>query len=112
MSDHKNIAPYITAAIVAVIIGLLVWWVVALEKKLHTPVEPLVVTDTIIDWKSDTVYRYDTKIVKLPIHDTTVCIDSIFATDSIFVEVPMYRYIYSPPSTAPPSSTSPYRATK
>ena len=33
MSDHKNIAPYITAAIVAVIIGLLVWWVVALEKK-------------------------------------------------------------------------------
>ena len=94
MSDHKNIAPYITAAIVAVIIGLLVWWVVALEKKLHTPVEPLVVTDTIIDWKSDTVYRYDTKIVKLPIHDTTVCIDSIFATDSIFVEVPMYRYIY------------------
>ena len=94
MSDHKNIAPYITAAIVAVIIGLLVWWVVALERKLHTPVEPVVVTDTIIDWKSDTVYRYDTKIVKLPIHDTTVCVDSVFATDSVLVDVPIYRYIY------------------
>lgn len=94
MSKQKNIAPIITATIAAVIIGLLVWWVVALQKKLHTPPEPVVVTDTIVDWQYDTVYRYDTKVVKLPIHDTALCVDSIWATDSVFVEVPIYKYKY------------------
>lgn len=90
----KKATPYIVGAIVAVIIGLLIWWVVALQRKLHTPIEPVVVTDTIVDWQYDTVYRYDTKVVKLPIHDTTVCVDSIYATDSVYVEVPIFKYKY------------------
>lgn len=93
MSTH-NVVPYIIGAVIAVIIGLLVWWVVALNKKLHATPDPVVVTDTIIDWQYDTVYRYNTKVVKLPIHDTTICIDSIYSTDSVYVEVPMYKYKY------------------
>ena len=52
------------------------------------------VTDTITDWQHDTVYRYDTKVVKLPVHDTTMLTDSLCFTDSVFVEVPVYRYRY------------------
>lgn len=105
MSSRKNIAPYIVAAIAAVVVGLLVWWVVKLEKRLHVEPEPVVVTDTIVDWQYDTVYRYDTRIVKLPIHDTTVCVDSIYATDSVYVEVPIYRYGYDTTLTTEHSST-------
>lgn len=105
MSNRKDIAPYIFAAIVAIIVGLLVWWVVRLEKRLHVEPEPVVVTDTIVDWQYDTVYRYDTKIVKLPIHDTTVCVDSIYATDSVYVEVPIYRYEYDTTLTDTHSTT-------
>lgn len=101
----KKATPYIVGAIMAVVIGLLIWWVVSLQKKLHTPVEPVVVTDTIVDWQHDTVYRYDTRIVKLPIHDTTVCVDSIYATDSVYVEVPIYKYKYDTTLTDTNSTT-------
>lgn len=101
----KKSTPYVICAVVAIIIGLLVWWVVSLERKLHTPPEPVVVTDTIVDWQYDTVYKYDTRIVKLPIHDTTVCVDSVFATDSVYVEVPMYRYKYDTTLTDTHSTT-------
>lgn len=96
---------YVTVSILEIVIGLLVWWVVSLQKKLHTPVEPVVVTDTIVDWQYDTVYRYDTRIVKLPIHDTTVCVDSVFSTDSVFVEVPIYKYKYDTTLTDTHSTT-------
>ena len=52
------------------------------------------VTDTITDWKYDTVFRVDTKVVKLPVHDTTTVTDSLWLTDSVLVEVPMMRYRY------------------
>ena len=52
------------------------------------------VTDTITDWQYDTVFRVDTRVVKLPVHDTTVCIDSLWITDSVWVEVPISRYHY------------------
>lgn len=52
------------------------------------------VTDTITDWQHDTVFRYDTKVVKLPVHDTTTVTDSLWLTDSVLVEVPMMRYRY------------------
>lgn len=90
----KKATPYVVVSILAIAIGLLVWWVVALNKKLHATPDPVVVTDTIVDWQYDTVYRYDTKIVKLPIHDTTICTDSIYNTDSVYVEVPIYKYKY------------------
>ena len=46
------------------------------------------VTDTITDWQYDTVYRVDTRVVRLPVHDTTRM------TDSVLVEVPISRYRY------------------
>lgn len=52
------------------------------------------VTDMITDWQHDTVFRYDTKVVKLPVHDTTTVTDSLWLTDSVLVEVPMMRYCY------------------
>lgn len=52
------------------------------------------VTDTITDWQHDTVFRIDTKVVKLPVHDTTTLTDSLWLTDSVLVEVPMMRYHY------------------
>ena len=52
------------------------------------------VTDTITDWQYDTVFRIDTKVVKLPVHDTTTVTDSLWLTDSVLVEVPMMRYRY------------------
>ena len=52
------------------------------------------ITNTITDWQHDTVYRYDTKVVKLPIHDTTTLTDSVWLTDSVIVEVPIYKYHY------------------
>ena len=52
------------------------------------------VTDTITDWQYDTVFRVDTRVVKLPIHDTTTVTDSLWLTDSVLVEVPISRYRY------------------
>lgn len=52
------------------------------------------VTDTITEWQHDTVFRIDTKVVKLPVHDTTTLIDSLWMTDSVLVEVPIMRYRY------------------
>ena len=52
------------------------------------------VTDTITDWRHDTVFRIDTKVVKLPVHDTTTLTDSLWLTDSVLVEVPIMRYRY------------------
>ena len=101
----KKATPYIIGAVVAIIIGLLVWWVVALQKKLHTPPEPVVVTDTIVHWQHDTVYRIDTRTVKLPIHDTTLRTDTLHLTDSILVDVPIYKYIYDTTLTTPHSTT-------
>ncbi len=96
MSERKKAITAVVSAIAALLIAvaLLAWWAVALQKKLHTPAEPVVVTDTIVNWQYDTIYRTNTRVVKLPVHDTTVCVDSIYATDSVFVDVPIYRYIY------------------
>ena len=63
------------------------------------------VTDTITDWKHDTVFRYDTKVVKLPVHDTTTVTDSLWLTDSVLVEVPMMRYRYDTTLTDTHSTT-------
>ena len=57
------------------------------------------VTDTITDWQHDTVFRVDTKVVKLPVHDTTTL------TDSVFVEVPISRYRYDTTLTDTHSTT-------
>ena len=63
-----------------------------LAPKQETVVDT--VTDMITDWQHDTVFRIDTKVVKLPVHDTTTVTDSLWLTDSVLVEVPMMRYRY------------------
>ena len=63
------------------------------------------VTDTITDWQYDTVYRVDTRVVKLPIHDTTTVTDSLWLTDSVLVEVPISRYRYDTTLTDTHSTT-------
>lgn len=93
-SSAKTIVPYVVAVVLAVVMAFLIGWVVRLEKELHTVPDPVTVTDTIVDWQYDTVFQYTTKIVKLPVHDTTTCIDSLWTVDSVYVEVPMYCYKY------------------
>ena len=105
MSNKWKIALCGLAVAAALAITLLAVWVVRLNRQLHVTPEPVVVTDTIVDWKYDTVYRYDTKIVKLPIHDTTVCVDSVYTTDSVFVEVPIFKYKYDTTLTTEHSTT-------
>ena len=63
------------------------------------------VTDTITDWQYDTVFRVDTRVVKLPIHDTTTVTDSLWLTDSVLVEVPISRYRYDTTLTDTHSTT-------
>lgn len=69
--------------------------------------EPVIdtVTDTITDWQHDTVFRVDTKIVKLPVHDTTTITDSLWLTDSVLVEIPVLRYRYDTTLTDTNSTT-------
>lgn len=63
------------------------------------------VTDTITHWQHDTVFRVDTKVVKLPVHDTTTLTDSLRITDSVLVEVPISRYRYDTTLTDTHSTT-------
>ena len=63
------------------------------------------VKDTITDWQHDTVFRIDTKVVKLPVHDTTTVTDSLWLTDSVLVEVPICRYRYDTTLTDTHSTT-------
>lgn len=63
------------------------------------------VTDTITHWQHDTVFRVDTKVVKLPVHDTTTLTDSLWLTDSVLVEVPISRYLYDTTLTDTHSTT-------
>lgn len=75
--------------VIAVLIGLLT----APPRQKNIYVTDTV-TDTITHWQHDTVYRYDTRVVRLPIYDTTTLTDSLWLTDSVIVEVPIYKYCY------------------
>lgn len=71
-----------------------IWVIVRVGKAHNNKPDPVTIIDTIVEWQHDTVYRYDTKVVKLPIHDTTTITDSLWITDSVLVEVPIYKYYY------------------
>ena len=75
------------------ICSLAAWWFGRMSAPKPETVTDTI-TDTIIDWQHDTVYRYDTKVVKLPVHDTTTLTDSLWIVDSVLVEVPIYKYYY------------------
>lgn len=80
----------IVAIIALLCLLVLAWWLGRRFAPVNT--NTITVTDTITNWQHDTVYRYDTRIVRLPIYDTTTITDSLWRVDSVLVEVPMYRY--------------------
>lgn len=88
MSQKWQIVTVIVAAVLSVALTIAICWIVRLTEKANTKSVPVTITDTIVDWQHDTVYRYDTKVVKLPVHDTTTI------TDSVLVEVPLSKYYY------------------
>lgn len=94
MSDNRNIGTYIFVAALAAVLAVTLFRMVQLKKQLNEKPNPVTTTDTVIDWQHDTVFRIDTKVVKLPVHDTTILIDSLWLTDSVLVELPIYRYMY------------------
>ena len=85
-----------TVVYFCIVLGLVVlsWWLGRLTAPAEFTYITDTVTDTITDWQYDTVYRVDTRVVKLPIHDTTTVTDSLWVTDSVLVEVPISRYRY------------------
>lgn len=94
MSNKQNVGVYIFVAVLVAVLAVFTWRFAQLEKQLNNVPEPITITDTIVDWQHDTVYRVDTRIVKLPVHDTTTVTDSLWFTDSVLVEVPIYKYRY------------------
>jgi hypothetical protein len=62
--------------------------------SLITTTDTITVTDTITDWRYDTVFISRLDTVKLPIvhTDTTLLIDTLI--DSIYVQVPLHTYHY------------------
>lgn len=93
----RNFLPVLA---IAVLIGLL-----TAPHRQKTIYVTDTVTDTITHWQHDTVFRVDTKVVKLPVHDTTTLTDSLWFTDSVLVEVPISRYRYDTTLTDTHSTT-------
>ena len=85
-----------TVVYFCVVLGLilLAGWLGRLTAPAEFTYTTDTVTDTITDWQYDTVFRVDTRVVKLPIHDTTTVTDSLWLTDSVLVEAPISRYRY------------------
>ena len=100
MTSKEFFKGFIPVLVIAVLIGFLT----APRRQ-----KPIYITDTITDtitnWQHDTIFRVDTKVVKLPVHDTTTITDSLRITDSIFVDVPINRYRYDTTLTDTHSTT-------
>lgn len=100
MTSKEFFRGFIPVLVIAVLIGFLT------APRRQKPIYITdTVTDTITDWQHDTIFRVDTKVVKLPVHDTTTLTDSLCITDSVFVEVPISRYRYDTTLTDTNSTT-------
>ena len=82
-----------TVVYFCIVLGLIMmsWWLGRLTAPAEFTYTTDTVTDTITDWQYDTVFRVDTRVVKLPIHDTTTVTDSLWLTDSVLVEPKCFR---------------------
>lgn len=96
---------YLVAVLVFAVVMLTIGFIVGRHYESEPETVTDTVTDTITDWQHDTVFRIDTKVVKLPVHDTTTTTDSLWLTDSVLVEVPMMRYRYDTTLTDTHSTT-------
>ena len=100
MTAKEFFKGFLPVLAIAVLIGLLT----APHRQKNIYVTDTV-TDTITHWQHDTVFRVDTKVVKLPVYDTTTLTDSLRITDSVLVEVPISRYRYDTTLTDTHSTT-------
>jgi len=100
MTAKEFFKGFLPVLAIAVLIGLL-----TAPHRQKTIYVTDTVTDTITHWQHDTVFRVDTKVVKLPVYDTTTLTDSLRITDSVLVEVPISRYRYDTTLTDTHSTT-------
>ena len=89
---------------VFVLFGLF-WWLGRVTAPAVSAFFTDTVTDTITDWRHDTVMRVDTRVVRLPVHDTVRMTDSVVRVDSVVVEVPIYQYRYDTTILSPDGAT-------
>ena len=101
----KKAVTYFTSFVILCCLLGLAWWLGRLTAPAEFTYVTDTVTDTITDWQYDTVFRVDTRVVRLPVHDTTRMTDSLWLTDSVLVEVPISRYRYDTTLTDTHSTT-------
>ena len=88
----------VKSILILAVIYLLLFFLVNTNKKSQVTTEkqsqPIILTDTIVNVKWDTVYLERYKTVKLPVVDSTVyyITDTVVRLDSIEVEVPISKY--------------------
>ena len=90
----KKAVTYFASFVIMGCLLALAWWLGRRTAPAGTTYVTDTVTDTLTDWRYDTVFRIDTRVVRLPVHDTTTLTDSLWLTDSVWVEVPISRYRY------------------
>lgn len=90
----KKVIEYILIGILAVLCIFTAWKSYTLKEKVEyiTIQDTIKLNDTIVDMEYDTCYLWKKDTVKLPvvINDTT----TLIKIDSIYVEIPKYKYYY------------------
>lgn len=90
----KKVIEYILIGILAVLCIFTAWKAYTLKQKVEyiTIQDTIKLNDTIADMEYDTCYLWKKDTVKLPvvINDTT----TLIKIDSIYVEIPKYKYYY------------------
>ena len=80
-----------------IILVLILGFIVVLTSiglKQNEQPKTIVVTDTITNIVYDSVYLDHYKTVLLPVHDTTLTTDTLNVVDSVFVDIPIYHYVF------------------
>lgn len=90
----KKVIEYILIGILAVLCIFTAWKAYTLKQKVEyiTIQDTIKLNDTIVDMEYDTCYLFKKDTIKLPvvINDTT----TLVKIDSIYVEIPKYKYYY------------------
>ncbi|MBQ3946683.1 MAG: hypothetical protein II670_13930 [Alphaproteobacteria bacterium] len=88
----KKTINYILIAILALLCIFTAWKAYTLKDKIETVTvtDTIRLSDTIVNWQSDTVYfnRYDT------VNTTDIVIINDTVNDTTYIQLPIYTYIY------------------
>ena len=86
----------VKSIIILAVIYLLLFFLVNTNRKSQViqdkQLQPVIVTDTIVNVVYDTVFFNHFETVKLPVVDTLILINDSVRVDSVFVEVPISVY--------------------